>query len=130
MTSNDGTLAGSAKRVRSTMKRKRPLLLLIPAALCFVPLLGPPYGYYTFLRFAVCITAFLLMVLDGIDWMLTHKSLPLWAIFGCAIAILFNPILKVALPRETWLIIDIVVGIVFVIAAFKRSPIYENAPLP
>ena len=61
-----------------------------------------PYGYYIMLRF-VCCAAFVLLAIDY----LKSDAHPLWIwLFGIA-AILYNPILKVPMDRESWAIANI-----------------------
>ena len=73
--------------------------------------LGPwPYGYYTLLRWVVCISA--LMVV----YRASHVDRP-WAVwtFGL-VALLFNPLVPIYLSREIWAPIDVAVAILFVVA--------------
>jgi FtsH-binding integral membrane protein len=73
-------------------------MLLIGAA----PL---PYGYYTLLRIVACgVFAFSAFI----SYERKHNLLP-W-VFGL-LALLFNPIITVHLPKEVWAIIDIAAGI-------------------
>jgi hypothetical protein len=73
---------------------------------------GLLYGYYTFLRWAICITSILVGYaayrLEKIGWVF---------IFG-AVAILFNPIAPIYLNKDTWVIIDMGVAILFLISMF------------
>ena len=71
-----------------------------------------PYGYYTLLRLVACavfgFAAF-------IAFERKSKVLPwLYAI----LALLFNPIIKVYLPKEMWAIMDVASGI-FLLATSK-----------
>ncbi len=71
-----------------------------------------PYGYYTFLRIIVTIvagiTAFIASEQENKTWMI---------LFG-AVAILFNPIIPIYLDKDTWLIIDVIVAILFGVSTF------------
>lgn len=80
---------------------------LLVAALCFVAIFPMPYGYYVFLRWAVSISAVALAI-----------ALPRtghWGVglFAVAVAILFNPIVKVPLSRDAWKWFDAGSGILF-----------------
>lgn len=75
------------------------------AALLFLGAAPLPYGYYTFMRLAVCV---ILAIAAYIIHSRGNKILP-W-VFG-ALVLLFNPIVKVHLPKETWAIVDIAAGI-------------------
>ena len=60
-----------------------------------------PYGYYMFLRLVAC-AAFGLAAF--ISYQRKAKILPF--AYG-ALALLFNPIFKVHLPKETWAAVDV-----------------------
>jgi hypothetical protein len=64
-----------------------------------------PYGYYTFLRLVACATfVFAAYVL------FTKKAKALPFVFA-ALAVLFNPIIKVHLPKEVWAGVDVVCAV-------------------
>jgi hypothetical protein len=69
---------------------------LLVAALCFVAIFPMPYGYYVFLRWVVCVT--------GVALAIAFPRTGYWvvALFAVAVAILFNPIVKVPLGRDAW----------------------------
>ncbi|MBT4732725.1 hypothetical protein HOB87_12280 [Candidatus Woesearchaeota archaeon] len=71
----------------------------------FIGVLPLPYGYYTLLRLVAC-GAF------GYSAYIAHtrksKNIP-W-IYGI-LAVLFNPIIKIYLPKECWIVVDIGAGI-------------------
>ena len=95
---------------------KKPFILLfIASAMLFGALLdGLPYGYFQVLRWVVCICAGLL----AFGLFEEEQKTPAF-IFG-GIAILFNPILIFRFPRETWTIIDAIVGIIFLVYIFRK----------
>ena len=66
-----------------------------------------PYGYYTLLRLIVTIGsgAYCIQFLE-------KKNMNMVYLFGF-IAILFNPLIPVYLNKDTWLIIDLIVGGIF-----------------
>ncbi|MCA3269668.1 MAG: hypothetical protein LW855_05615 [Alphaproteobacteria bacterium] len=84
------------------------LLLLIAAA----PL---PYGFYTFLKITVC----------GFSAVLSYKNFnatdnnSIWAFFFLFIAILFNPFVAIHMPKEIWVVVDIILGLLFLFLAHK-----------
>jgi len=85
----------------------------IGAALLLIVALGShPYGYYTFLRWVVCIARGLVVYqasqARGQEW-------AVW-VFG-VIVVLWNPLVPVHLGRETWAILDVVAAILFGIGA-------------
>jgi hypothetical protein len=81
---------------------------LVPAALLLLALLSFPYGYYTFLRLAVTLSAGLLAY-----WSWSRQQ-PLWAIAFAAVALLFNPLFPVYLDRSTWGPIDVAVAALYI----------------
>ena len=72
-----------------------------------------PDGYYQFLRWVVMATAIFILYLS---YKLGKKA---WLWLMVAITILFNPILPIYLDKETWVVIDFIVAILFLIAIFK-----------
>lgn len=77
-----------------------------------------PYGYYTLLR----IVATVVFVWAGYTAYQRHKNTLPW-IFGIT-AILFNPILKIYLPKEIWAAIDIAAGLLLLAT---KSSIQEKS---
>lgn len=81
----------------------------IPALLLAVALLPLPYGYYQLLRIAVTGWALFLI------WRETNggtTSTP-WIVPFVLIGLVFNPVFKVTLAREVWVIVDFISAIVF-----------------
>lgn len=85
------------------------IIIYICAAMLFVgaaPL--PYYGYYTLLRLVACgVFAFAAFV----SFDRKYKTLP-W-ILGL-LALLFNPIIQVHLPKEVWSFIDVGAAILLI----------------
>lgn len=90
------------------------ILTIIASAFLFIALFeGLPYGYFTLLRFIVCVVgAYLAYEIYEEN----KESLWVWA-FGLVV-VLFNPIIIIHLQREQWWIIDLIVGIFFVLSIF------------
>ena len=87
----------------------RPQLIpgIIVAILLLIALADLPYGYYQFLRWAVCGMAIFMVYVSyssNIKWFM-------WVFI--VIAVLFNPIIPIHLNREIWRPIDIVSAIIF-----------------
>ncbi|MDD5580967.1 MAG: hypothetical protein PHY16_17045 [Methylobacter sp.] len=77
-----------------------------------------PYGYYMLLRLVACgVFAFAAFV----SFDRKHKTLP-W-VFGL-VALLFNPIIKVHLPKEVWALVDVATAILLLATA---KPVKSNA---
>lgn len=82
---------------------------LLPAALLLVGLLPLPYGYYTFLRIIVCLSA-------AIAAYLAFKAcnrMDAFVATSVAVAIVFNPVIPVYLNKGLWSVIDVVAAIWF-----------------
>ncbi len=77
------------------------------AALLFAALAKWPYGFYDFLRLAVCAAAAFLA------WRTSRSGRPLWALAMVGITLLFNPIIPVRFHRAEWARIDAAAAIVF-----------------
>lgn len=76
-----------------------------------------PYGYYEFVRFAGLV-GFAILAYQANDQR-KQGEVMLFA----ALALLFQPFFKIALGREIWNIVDVVVGIGLILSVFvkKRS---------
>jgi len=95
------------------LKNKNILTIIASAFLLIALFDGLPYGYFTLLRFVVCAIGIYLAYKIYED---NKESLWVWA-FGF-VAILFNPIIIIHLQREQWWVIDLIVGIFFVLSIF------------
>ena len=71
-----------------------------------------PYSYYQFIRFSALIGFSILAYLSSIK-----KNQIMVFIFG-ALALLFQPFLKISLGRDLWNIVDIVTGLFLIISLF------------
>ncbi len=78
---------------------------VILAGLFFLCLLDMPYGFYQFVR-VVGLIGFLILAYQANE---QRKQVEM-IIYG-ALAILFQPFFKIALGREIWNIVDVIVGI-------------------
>lgn len=78
-----------------------PAAIYIASALLALGAAPLPYGYYTFLRLVACgVFAFAAYI------SFTRKARVLPYIYG-TLAILFNPIIKVHLPKDVWIAVDL-----------------------
>jgi len=87
------------------MKNSDFLIKVVLTILLFLCLLDMPYGFYQFVRFMALI-GFGILAYKAND----QKRQTEMVIYG-GLAILFQPFLKIALGREIWNIIDVIVGI-------------------
>ncbi len=91
---------------------KIEVILAIILLLCLLPM---PYGYYTLVRFIVTIF-FAIMAYQYYE----EENKPLMITFS-ALALLFQPFMKLALGRGVWNFIDVAVAIFLAYLAWKRN---------
>ena len=101
--------------MQPVISERLPLALWLVPTLMLVAALGPwPYGYYVLLRLVVCLASI------AVAWRLREGSGPLmWAFV--ALAILYNPIVKVPLGREVWMVVNLISLAPFAYAGLHRS---------
>lgn len=87
---------------------------VILAVLFFICLAAMPYGYYQLVRF-VALIGFGVLAYNANK---QHRQTEM-IVYG-GLALLFQPFFKVALGREIWNIVDIVVGIGLLISIFMK----------
>ena len=85
------------------------------AVLLFGCLLDMPYGYYQLVRF-LGLVGFGILAYQAVQ---ENKQMEM-VVYG-ALALLFQPFIKIALGRELWNVVDVVVGIGLLISAFKTK---------
>lgn len=86
-------------------------IIYISVSMLFLGVLTLPYGYYTLLRIVV-FGVFFFAAFVSFDR--KNKTLP-W-VYGL-LALIFNPIIKIHLPKEFWIFIDIGAGALLLITA-------------
>ncbi|HRH54174.1 MAG TPA: hypothetical protein PLN38_12680 [Chitinophagales bacterium] len=92
---------------------------IILAILFFLCLADMPYGFYQFVRF-VGLIGFAILAYQANEQGRQTEMI----IYG-GLALLFQPFFKIALGRQMWNIVDVVVGIGLLISMFikpKESP--------
>jgi len=95
---------------------KENAIKIILALLFFICLADMPYGYFQLVRFAGLVGFAILAYLAS-----EKKDKTEMIIYIC-LAILFQPLFKIALGREIWNIVDVIVGIGLIISIFwKRN---------
>ncbi|MBK6953243.1 MAG: hypothetical protein IPL48_03945 [Bacteroidetes bacterium] len=88
------------------------IIKAILAILFFICLADLPYGYYQFERLAAMVGfAFL-------SYQSYERNDKLFAFIFAALAILFQPLIKISLGREVWNVVDVVVGVALIITIF------------
>lgn len=88
---------------------------IIASALLFIAILDLPYGYYTLLRIVVTAVAGY-----GI-YAFFQKNIRIIILIFSGIAVIFNPLIPVHLEKETWQVINVVVGSFFLISLYYGS---------
>ena len=88
---------------------------IILAALLILCLAPMPYGYYQFVRF-VAMVVFAVMAYRYYE----EKKNQLAIVFG-ALALLFQPFIKVALGKAMWNVVDVVVAIALVVLWYRNK---------
>jgi len=91
---------------------QRPHLIpaLASAVLLLVALGDHPYGYFTFLRWVVFMSACL------VAWVAWESEVQPATFVFAAVAILFNPLVPVYLGKSTWAPIDVVCAVLFALS--------------
>ena len=92
---------------------------IVLTILLFLCLADMPYGFYQFVRFAGLIGFAILAYQANQQGRQTEMI-----IYG-GLALLFQPFFKLALGRELWNIVDVLIGIGLIISIFmkpKESP--------
>ncbi len=90
------------------------IIKIILAALFFLCLANMPYGYYQFIRFIALISFVYL------SYKKFEDGNTIISYVFAALAILFQPLLKIELGRTIWNIVDVVVGVGLVISLFVK----------
>jgi len=94
---------------------KEKLIKIILAVLFFICLANMPYGYFQLVRFAGLIGFAILAYLAS------EKKDKTEMIVCICLAILFQPIFKIALGRLIWNIVNVIVGVGLIISLFWRQ---------
>lgn len=79
-----------------------------------------PYGYYQFVRFAAMIS------FAYLAYSVKEQNRNNEMFIYIALAILFQPFIKIALGRIIWNIVDLIVGTGLLISIFKKSIIKSD----
>lgn len=87
-------------------------LKIILAILLFLCLLDMPYGYYQFVLFVS------FAVFGYFAYIANQKDNKTEAFVFVALALLFQPFVKIALGRTLWNLVDVVVGVGLLLTVF------------
>lgn len=94
------------------MEKSLKIILAILLLLC---LLDMPYGYYQFVRFAATV-GFAYLAYSANEQNRKNDMF-----INIALALLFQPFIKIALGRTIWNLVDFIVGIGVIISLFKKK---------
>jgi len=92
----------------------QPIIKIILAILFFLCLLDMTYGFYQFVRF-VALIGFGILAYKANEENRNTEMI----IYG-GLALLFQPFFKIALGREMWNIVDVIVGIGLIASLFMN----------
>ena len=90
------------------------IIKIILALLFFLCLADMPYGFYQFVRFAGMVGFFVLAFQAHKEGKETEM------IIYEFLAVLFQPFFKIALGRQMWNIVDVIVGIGLIVSIFLK----------
>ena len=79
--------------------------------LCLAPM---PYGYYQLVRF-ISMIVFIIMA-----YQFYNEKREGWAICFGALALLFQPFIKIALGRTIWNIVDVIVSLLLIVLWYQE----------
>ena len=88
---------------------------IILAALLFLCLADMPYGYFQLVRFIA------LIGFATLAYRLNNEGKQMEAIIYVVLALLFQPFFKIALGRELWNVIDVIVGILLLLSIWRKG---------
>jgi hypothetical protein len=90
------------------------VIKILLAILFFICLADMPYGYFQLVRFSALV-GFVILAYKAKE----NGSLITMIIYG-SLALLFQPFIKIALGRQIWNLVDVVVGIGLLLSIFIR----------
>lgn len=94
-----------------TQMSKFGLIMVVALLVCLLPM---PYGYFILVRFVAMVYFGLL----ALKYYAEHKGG--LAIAAGAVALLFQPFLKVALGRTMWNVVDVIVAVALLLLCLKH----------
>ena len=92
------------------------IIKIILSILFLLCLFHTPYGYYEFARFVGMLGFALLTYYDYQK----HQTINSGSIIYVALALLFQPFIKVSLGRTIWNVVDVIVSLGLIISIFVK----------
>ena len=83
------------------------LLCIASGIILLLGILNWPYGYYVFLRLAICASSAI------VAYHFYNSKKSFWALIFGGLVLLFNPFIPVYLNKSLWIIIDFIVAALF-----------------
>lgn len=96
------------------------LIKILLAGLFLTCLLNMPYGYYQLIRFLSTVG------FGVLAYRVNQKGNFTIAVTYVILAVLFQPIFKIALGRFLWNVIDVIVAVGLIISIFINTPAINN----
>jgi len=88
---------------------------IILSILFFICLADMPYGYYQMVRF-LGLVGFVILAYDAYQ-----QGRQIEILIYSSLALLFQPFIKIALGRQIWNIVDVIVGIGLLLSLFLNN---------
>ena len=91
------------------------ILCLVLSGILLLAVIPWPYGYYMLVRIVA-------MVVFGIltYYFYSNKQIT-FAIVSAILAILFQPFVKIAMGREVWQVLDVIIGILLIVYVYTDN---------
>ena len=103
------------------MKLNLPTIIkIVLAILFFLCLLPMPYGFYQLVRM-VALVGFVILAFHA-----NQQAKSTIVIVYIGLALLFQPFFKIALGREIWNTVDVIVGICLLISIFFKPKVIHD----
>ncbi len=102
------------------MKKAEIVIKIVLAILLLLCLLDMPYGFYQLVRF-IAFTGLGFLAFRSYK----NKNEIGLIIFG-SLALLFQPFIKIALGREIWNLVDVIVGVGLLTSLFMSSKVRQR----
>jgi len=96
------------------MLHNKNIIKVVLAILFFLCLLDMPYGFYQFVRFTA------LIGFAYLAYSANNQSKKNEVFIYIALALLFQPFIKIALGRTIWNIVDVIVGLGLLLSLFRK----------
>lgn len=95
------------------------LIKIALSVLLLICLFDLPYGYYPLIRY-IAVVGFAILAYYEYE----RKNIPMVIVF-VALAILFQPLLKISLGRQVWNIVDVIIAIGLIGSIFVRKKVNQ-----